>query len=216
MTTTSGASVVLQGVPWKTYECLVETINNPGVRLTYDNGSLEIMSPTPAHEKRNRRLSSFVEALADVWEIEIENFGAATFRHTGMTRGTEPDTCFYVQRVQAVMGREDINLNTGDPAPDLVIEVDVTSDSINKLPIYERFGVPEVWRMDEDHVSLLLLSENGYVEGRQSAALPLLSAAQLNAFMKRGATQSRLLWLREVRAWAETQSQLSETSDDNL
>jgi len=43
--------VVLQGVSWATYQSLIRDLEAaPGKRLTYDQGTLEIMVPLPPHE----------------------------------------------------------------------------------------------------------------------------------------------------------------------
>ena len=47
-----GAQLVLSGVSWEEYEHLLEDLpDRPRVRVSYDGGRLEIMSPLPEHEK---------------------------------------------------------------------------------------------------------------------------------------------------------------------
>lgn len=128
--------VVLHGTSWETYErLLADHENHSAPRFTYDRGELEIMSPSPEHEKLNRRLSQLVMALTEEMEIEAEDFGSTTFRREDLERGFEPDSCFYIQNEERVRGKDRIDLAV-DPRPDLVIGIDITSPSINKLPIY--------------------------------------------------------------------------------
>jgi Uma2 family endonuclease len=53
---------------------------------------------------------------------------------------------------------------TVDPPPDLVIEIDITSPSLDKFPLYAVIGVPEVWRYDGTHVTMHRLAGERYVE----------------------------------------------------
>ena len=43
---------------------------------------------------------------------------------------------------------------TVDPPPDLVIEVDITRSSLDKLSIYAALRVPEVWRYTDGEVEI--------------------------------------------------------------
>ena len=91
---------------------------------------------------------------------------------------------------------------TVDPPPELVIEVDITSPSLNKLPIYASFGVPEVWRYDGESMHILGLEGDGYVERAASLTLPLLTDDDLTRFATEGTTLGRRAWMRLVREWA--------------
>jgi Uma2 family endonuclease len=59
-----------------------------------------------------------------------------------------------------------------DPPPDLVIEVDITSPSLDKFPIYARLGVREVWGYDAARASIFVLEVGESAEAGESAALP--------------------------------------------
>jgi Uma2 family endonuclease len=89
--------VVLHNIGWNTYErLLADHENNSAPRLTYDRGELEIMSPSPEHEKFNRRIAQLVLAVAEELNIEAEDLGSTTFRREDLERGFEPDSCFYM------------------------------------------------------------------------------------------------------------------------
>ena len=45
---------------------------------------------------------------------------------------------------ELVAGKGDLELDAGDPAPDLVVEVDIMSPFLDKFPIYAHLDVPEV------------------------------------------------------------------------
>jgi Uma2 family endonuclease len=138
--------IVMDGVSWQTYKSLMSEVgDNRSWRITYDRGNLEIRMPLLEHEVPKGLLESFVEAIADELEIEVLKAGSLTLEREDLTKAAEPDSCFYIQNESQVRGREAINLAI-DPPPDLVIESDYTSPSINKLALYSALGVAELWR----------------------------------------------------------------------
>lgn len=193
--------VVLRNVSWETYErLLADHVDGSAPRLTYDRGELEIMSPSPEHERLNRRVAQLVMTLTEEAGIEAEDLGSTTFRRESLDRGFEPDSCFYIQNEEHIRGKDRIDLNV-DPPPDLVLEIDITSPSIQRFPIYARMRVPEVWRYDETGLSIYTLEGDGYVEAAESVALPFLTSNVLSQFVEKSKTTKRTAWLREVRAW---------------
>ncbi len=199
--------VILHNVSWETYErLLAERADNGAPRFAYDRGELEIMSPNPEHERANRRLAQLVLAVADEMGITAEDLGSTTFRREDLERGFEPDSCFYIRNEEAIRGKDRIDL-TVDPPPDLVIEVDITSPSLDKLSIYSRMGVPEVWRYDGREASILILGgEHYYAETARSAALWPLTSEILSRFIEESKTLERRAWIRKVREWVRQQS----------
>jgi len=84
--------------------------------------------------------------LAEELNLEIYPTGSTTFKRLNQARGAEPDS-FYIQNA----ARIGVNAKlTQDPPPDLVVEIDITSSSLNRFQIYATLGVPELWRYDEE------------------------------------------------------------------
>ena len=197
-----GSLVTLTGVRWETYESLLADLADPGSpRLTYDRGTLEIMSPSSPHERANRALALVVEMVAMEWDINLLDFGTTTFRRADLERGFEPDTCFYIDHVASVSGRRPIDPAV-DPPPDLVMEMEVTTSAIPKLPLFAAMGIPEVWRTTPEGVTILTLRDGEYVPVVTSPAFPSLTAEVLTRFLDDGYTMTRSAWLRSIRAWA--------------
>ena len=121
-------------------------------RLTYDRGTLGIMSPSSEHERYNRAVAQIVEELAAELDVDMDSLGSTTFRREDIDRGFEPDSCLYVRNAPRVRGKKRIDL-AADPPPDLVIEIDITSPSLNKFPVLAHVGVPEVWRFDGERLA---------------------------------------------------------------
>jgi Uma2 family endonuclease len=201
--TPSEQRVVLRNIGWATYErLLADNENNSAPRFAYDRGELEIMSPSTEHEKFNRRIAQLVLAVAEEIGIEAEDLGSTTFRREDLQRGFEPDSCFYIQNEQEVRGKDRIDLAV-DPPPDLVIEIDITSPSLNKLPIYAQMGVPEVWRYDGERMTILVLEGSDYAETTESLVLGPVTESALTGFIEKGKSMKRTIWLKSVREWVQ-------------
>jgi Uma2 family endonuclease len=194
--------VILHNVSWETYaRLLAESADSSAPRFTYDRGELEIMSPSPEHERVNRRLAQLVLALTEEMGVEVEDLGSTTFRREDLERGFEMDSCSYIENVGLIYGKDRVDLSV-DPPPDLVIEVDIAIPSISKLPIYARMGVREVWRYDGERLTMWRLEGSRYTEIAESLALPTLTDAVASDFVERSKTMKRMAWLMAVREWA--------------
>jgi Uma2 family endonuclease len=135
---------ILHNISWETYQrLLADHADSSAPRFAYDRGTLEIMSPLAEHEEPNRAIALLVEVVAEELGRDLRNLGSTTLKRADVRRGVEPDSCFYLQNEPRVRGKTDINLGL-DPPPDLVVEIDITSPSLDKLPIYAELGVPEV------------------------------------------------------------------------
>lgn len=199
--------VVLHNVRWETYErLLAEHADSSAPRFTYDRGELEIMSPSPEHERVNRRLAQLVLALTEEMGIEAEDLGSTTYRREDLERGFEPDSCFYIENVELILGKDRVDPSV-DPPPDLVIEIDITSPSIVKLPIYAQMGIPEVWRYDGERLTMWKLEGPRYVEIAESRTLPSLPAVVVSDFAEEVKTTKRTAWLAAVREWARNHTE---------
>jgi len=203
--------VTLRNVGWETYERLVE--EDPGrsaPRFFYDRGVLEIVSPSFEHEQIARVIESLVEELSVELDVDVVSAGSTTFKHEDFARGFEPDASFYFSgKIPQVRGKRRLSLDAGDPPPDLVVEVDITSPSASKLPIYAHLGVNEVWRHDGERLAILGLrqdagGEGRYVEIPESAILaPVwVSGEALTRLVGEGLKSPRPAWARRVSEWA--------------
>src|SRR4051812_31112147 len=177
-----GERVYATGIPWSVYTRLADfrDANRSGVKITFDQGRLEIMSPSFRHEKPNLRLGLIVVTLVEELGLQLVSARSTTFRQEQAEKGLEPDDCFYIAHAREMIGVEEIDLGV-HPPPDLVIEVDNTSSSVPKEPIYAPMGVPELWRHDNGAVAIRVLQSDGsYTDGPRSLAFPQVFAADLD------------------------------------
>jgi Uma2 family endonuclease len=134
--TTTQPCLHLSGIDWLTYTRLLKVFaERRGIRLTYDRGELEIMSPLLEHDKDDRFLFRLVVALTEELGLPIVEGGSTTLRRRGRRKGIEADECYWIANAHRMAGRRRVDLRT-DPPPDMTIEVDVTHSSLNRLSIY--------------------------------------------------------------------------------
>jgi Uma2 family endonuclease len=161
---TAGESnpIVLHNVTWEQLEQLDAILADTGARLTYIDGILEIMPPpSEAHEEPKSTVSSLVEAFLRETDIRFYIQGSLTQGQKKDGARLEPDECY--------------SLGAKKPTPDLAIEVTVTSGGINKLVIYARLKVPEVWFWEDGTIDIYCLREDGqYAKVDRSELLPNL------------------------------------------
>ena len=191
--------VILRNVSWQTYERLLEEQQeNAAARLNYDRGVLEIMILLLRHERIKHLLATLVELIAAQRGLDVEGVGSTTFRREDLARGFEPDAAFYLRHAARMRGREQVNLPS-DPAPELVIEIDISHGSLDKLPVYAGLGVVEMWRYDGQRLRIYRLEDGRPGEVPASELLGGIDDEALNELITAGQTLSRGVWLAMIR-----------------
>ena len=162
---------ISSGVSWQMYEALlVKLEDNFHYRVTYLDGILEIVSPSIRHESIKKRLAILLERYLYKKRIQFKPMGSSTIKKQLLKAGAEPDECYCIGEAKNI--------------PDLAIEVTVTSGSIDKLEIYRRLGVAEVWFWESSRLKLYhkreeepskFLQTNGYEQIETSELLPELN-----------------------------------------
>lgn len=197
-----GASLRMDDVSWDDYEELLADLGESyHVRIFYDRGRMEIMSPTSMYERPKNVIHDLIVLLRDELDIDIESLGSTTYKEEMKARGAEPDDSFYIQHADAVLGRDDDLDLTLDPPPDLVIEIDHSSSSLNRFPIYAGLGAPELWRVYHHQVRSWMLAGDDYEEASHSRAFPFLTADVISEFLEKGLTESSRKAAQAFRKW---------------
>ncbi|AKE64439.1 Flavodoxin reductases (ferredoxin-NADPH reductases) family 1 [Microcystis aeruginosa NIES-2549] len=195
----------LSGISWETYETLLEELNNRRLRLTYNRGTLEIMAPSPEHELSKEVLGRFVETLAEELAVQIYPLGSTTFKRPEIS-GAEPDKCFYIYNIDAVRGKKRLDLNE-DPPPDLVLEIDVTSSSQNRLQVYADLGVREVWIYNGEFLAIQQLENGTYITSQSSQFFANLPILEIAIFLQQAGQKDYLELVKEFRNWVRSQTE---------
>jgi Uma2 family endonuclease len=193
----------LSGISWKTYETLLEELSDRRFRLTYNRGNLEIMAPSPEHELNKRVLARFVETIAEELEVSIYPLGSTTFKQPQLS-GAEPDECFYIRNIAPVQGKKRLNMEE-DPAPDLILEIDITSSSQNRLQVYADLEVAEVWIYNGESLVIQQLQNSSYIAAPTSQFFGDLSIPDINSWLQRSTTMDYLALVKAFRNWVRIQ-----------
>ena len=197
------AILVLQDVEWEEYESLLENLEDrPGVRLTYDQGRLEIVTTSRKHEKHKTFISGLVRILSDELHLTVEASASTTWMQERLAMGAEADECFHIANAALVIGKDELDLDV-DPGPDLAVEIDVSNQSLSKLPIYAAFRVPEIWRYIAKRKTLVIYELRGdsYIAIEASRSFPMLTPAVLVEFLERSASEGQTRALNAFREW---------------
>jgi len=199
------ASVTFHDVSWDEYEELLEQVGEaPGLRISYDEGSLCVMTISSEHEKYASFINRLMTVICLRLRIEILAFGSSTMRKPKRSAGHEPDACFYVQTAPLIGNKIQLDFET-DPPPDIVVEIDVHHDSRSRFPVYARLGVSEIWRYDGQAMTIYRLADEDareqYVTVDTSSALPMLSATLLTEMIERMRTDGELSALLAFDEW---------------
>ena len=189
--------ILLHGVSWSTYAELRDDPENRGLRMTYDRGELELMSPSRRHEHYKIILDRLIAAFALEFDIPISSGGSTTHRREDLERGLEPDQCYYIQNEARMRGRMDLDLAV-DPPPDLAVEVEVSRGALDRMDLYAALGVPEVWRWDGEHLRIGLRDDAGrYAAAERSRTLPFLPPAEIERALRAVGTADENHLVRE-------------------
>jgi Uma2 family endonuclease len=192
----------LSGVSWQTYEALLADVGDrSSIRLSYNDGDLELMSPGGLHDRYKHRFRRMITDLTSVLGIPIDGCGSTTLRRGDVEKGLEPDEAFYIQNEARVRGKLEMNLDV-DPPPDLAIEIDITSSSVDREGIYAAIGVPEIWRYDGESLRISRLQTDGTYEPTEvSPSFPFLPIAEFTTFIEPQPDEDQTTWSNRFRAW---------------
>lgn len=177
--------VHLVGATWDDYTRCLEIRGDHSVpRLTYLEGTLELMTPSRDHESLKSMIGRLVEVFCLERDIEFRSLGSWTLGDEGHGRGAEPDECW-------IFGPED------QDCPHLAIEVIWTSGGLDKLDVYRALGVREVWCWRRGRITAHALRGDRYQVIPTSEVLPEIDLDLLTSFLDRPTTSRAM---REFRA----------------
>ena len=196
--------VLLENISWHLFESLLEALGEDrSSRLAYDRGTLEIMTPLLPHEHSKRLIEKLIDILVEELNLNIKSIGSMTCKRKDVSRGIEPDSGFYIQNEPLVRDRQEIDLDR-DPPPDLMLEVDFSNSSLNKLPIYSALGVTEIWRYAEGNLQIYQLQQGKYIPVNDSPAFAI-PLTEIPRFLEQSNQIGEAQMLRAFRVWVREQ-----------
>jgi Uma2 family endonuclease len=201
------STLILHEIGWEEYEEILGALGEAkGLRVSYDQETLQIMTLSTRHEKYARLIDNLISLFSITRRIKVLCYGSATIKEEHKLKGAEPDSCFYVQNAELVGSKSDIDFSI-DPSPDLVVEVDLEHDSLSKFPIYAALGVNEIWRYDGQFLTIYHLAQGQYVAAPASQALPELSSGILTDFLARSHHEDQYQVLLAFESWLQAHEQ---------
>ena len=160
------------GVSWNKYSEIIQQFTDSShYKVSYLEGTLQIMSPGRNHEIIKEYISGLLEAYFQELEIDYYPLGSTTFRNLKSQAGKEPDCCYC--------------LETNKEFPDLAIEVIFSSGGIDLLEIYQRLQIKEVWLWQNKQLKIYCLDNNQYTQVTSSQILPDLDIQLLIKYISK-------------------------------
>ena len=150
---------IYSNVQWEEYEnILLELGDSSWCRVSYLDGLLKIMSPGINHERIKELTGMLIVSYCDAKDIDYFPFGSTTLKSKITKSGKEPDVSYAI--------------NTNKEIPDIAVEVNHTSGSLDDLEVYKRLQVPEVWMWDKsNNLSIYILKDTEYKKSNKSKFL---------------------------------------------
>lgn len=176
---------IINEISWQMYESLLESVGDDwaGIRITYLEGTLEIMSPSRRHEFAKTNIGRLLDAYFEETRTRFYGLGSTTFRSELTARGIEPDECYCINSEKSV--------------PDIAIEIVITSGGINSLEVYQGLKVSEVWFWENNKFSLYHLHNDEYEAISQSNFLPRLDLNLLASYVMSSEPLDAILEFRQ-------------------
>ncbi|MEZ6101547.1 MAG: Uma2 family endonuclease [Pirellulaceae bacterium] len=161
--------VYLRNISWHTYAEIANLADRPGRRIAYDQGVMEIMSPSTTHEVIKKLIARMIESYALERDVELRSIGSTTLQREDLLKGVEADECYYVGGEENCLSSEEIDLSNSPPT--LAVEVEITRSSRMKLEIFAAIGIREVWFVNADTIECMALVAGRYRATSSSSVL---------------------------------------------
>ncbi|MGB3206698.1 MAG: Uma2 family endonuclease [Crinalium sp.] len=199
-----GQRVLLKNVSWQMFERILDELGEGrAARISYSQGTLEIMTPLPEHEHDKVIIGDFIKAILEELDIEFVSLGSTTFKNKVMVQGVEPDDCFYIKNEAAIRGKKRIDLTIDSP-PDLAVEIDITSRT--QFNNYESLKVPELWRYNGKRLQINILQNGKYIESQNSYNFSGISLKEvIPQYVEQSKIIGRNATMKAFRTWVREQ-----------
>ncbi len=195
----------IQGVSYKFYKQFCDEIGEQPIRLSYNEGCLEIMITKSPHEFFKKMLAKLVEATIFEMGVPVRSGGAMTFQRDDLEKGFEPDECWWIANESAVRKITDVDF-TKNPPPDLAIEVEMSHSLAKRIAIYAAMGIAEVWRFNGQRLRFCVLSaDRTYLESGHSQSFPFLRPDDLLPYLNLPDDTDETTRLRSYVNWLRIQ-----------
>lgn len=167
---------ILTDATWEDYEQLGSP-DFDDCLISYFKNQITIMSPGRNHERIANIIGEIIAVYCFTFGISHYGFGSTRLKKKGLV-GKEPDRAY-------AFGED-------KDKPDLAIEVNFTSGSIDDLIKYKHLQIQEVWIWQNRKLRFYLLEENSYKEIENSLHLDRIQSNVLVEYINRGMSEDFL------------------------
>lgn len=203
-----GNCLLIKEVSWDDLEAiLAELGQHRSTRIAYQQGILELTTPSPEDEHLKELISIAIVDIAETLNQHCESYGTTTWQKQAEQMAVEADNCFYFQTEAIVRDKLTFDL-TRDPPPDLALEFGTAYKSLERFPIYGRLGIPEIWCCDQGQLRIHVLQQHQYFEASQSQVFPNLRVQELPELIEGNRDRGRLALRRAIREWVRQQQEI--------
>lgn len=163
---------ISSGVSWQQYDALLHKLDDsPWYKVTYLDGLLELLSPNMEHEKKKENIARLLGVYFEEVRMRFYDFGSTTYRKKMNLSGIEPDVSFCI--------------GSNKESPDLAVEIVEVSCGIDKVKVYQRLGVPEVWLFRREAFEVYSLNGQAYTKLSGSKLLSHLDLQLLATYTQK-------------------------------
>lgn len=192
---------LIPDVSWDFYLRFCDEIGERPLRLSFNNGMLEIMITKSPHEFYRKMLAKLIEMIILEFNIPVRSGGSMTFQRFDLEKGFEPDDCWWITHEQEVRNKSEFDFQK-DPPPDLAIEIEISRSLVNRIGIFAAIGVQELWRHNGRKLRFCVLEEDGTYQDREtSLAFPFLTPTDLEPFLRLDEPTDETSRVRAFRDW---------------
>jgi len=197
---------VMRDVSYDLYNLLSSSLSeHTSIRLAYDGKDIEVMVVGPIHDQLKELMGTFVNEVSDGLEIDCRALGSTTWKRAAPERGLEADQCYYFDAAKLAASAAAVSLRSNDvadyPNPDLAVEIDISRSKIDRPGIYAALAVSEVWRYQDEAVTIEQLQADGAYATAAASRFLHVRPDEVTRWLTDGLDANRRDWVRRLREW---------------
>jgi Uma2 family endonuclease len=197
---------VMRDVSYDLYDLLSNSLSeHTPIRLAYDGKDIEVMVVGPIHDQLKELIGLFVSTVSEGLEINCRGLGSTTWKRAALERGLEADQCYYFDDAKLAANAAAVSLRSNDvadyPNPDLAVEIDISPPKIDRPGIYAALAVSEVWRFQDEAVSIEQLGPDGVYATAAASRFLHVRPDEVTRWLADGLAADRRDWVRRLREW---------------
>ena len=144
------------------------SLDLPSKRVSFRNGVITIVSPGRNHELIGDYIRAIIWTYCRKNNLALFSYNQTTLKEEGK-EGKEPDVayCFEIDKDK----------------PDLAVEINLTSGSIDDLTKYQYLKITEVWLWENNKIRFFVYRDSRYLELTTSNSLPNLNSDRVTTIV---------------------------------